>query len=245
MKLVDTHSHLNEIPELARELEEARGSGVVAVVAVGMDRDSNLETLRLGREHGGFVLPAVGLHPWSLSPEPRGELEFLREHAGEVVALGEVGMDLKIPKPPELQRGVLREVVKVAEEYGKPLLLHTRWAWREVLEELRGRDLPPSVFHWYSGPEELVGEILDLGHYLSATPALEYSPPHRNALRACPVERILLETDSPVKYGGKEARPGDVVRSLRALSELKGLDPEEVASLTTGNAEKVFGIRFA
>lgn len=245
MRLVDTHSHLDEIPEVRRELEEARGAGVVAVVAVGMERESNLRTLQLGRECVGFVLPAVGLHPWSLPRDPEGELEFLRERAGEAVALGEVGMDLKIPKPPELQRRVLREVVGVAEELGKPLLLHTRWAWREVLEELRGRDLPPSVFHWYSGPEELVGEILDLGHYLSATPALEYSPPHRSALRACPVERILLETDSPVRYRGREARPKEVVRSLRALSELKGLEPEEVAGLTTRNAERVFGVRFA
>ncbi len=244
MRLVDTHSHLNEIPDLARELEEAREAGVVAVVAVGMDRESSLETLRLGREHPGFVLPAVGLHPWSLSPEPEADLEFLREHAEVAVALGEVGMDLKIPKPLELQREVLGEVVRVAEEHGKPLLLHTRWAWREVLEEVRGRDLPPSVFHWYSGPEGLVGEILDLGHYLSATPALEYSPPHRSALRVCPVERILLETDAPVRYRGREARPRDVVGSLRALSELKGMEPEEVAVLTTGNAERVFGTRF-
>ncbi|MEM2427256.1 MAG: TatD family hydrolase, partial [Candidatus Hadarchaeales archaeon] len=72
----------------------------------------------------------------------------------------------------------------------------------------------------------------------------EYSPPHRSALKVCPVERILLETDSPVKYGGKEARPKDVVRSLKALSELKGMDGEEVARLTTENAERVFGVRF-
>ncbi|MEM0359693.1 MAG: TatD family hydrolase [Candidatus Hadarchaeales archaeon] len=241
---MDTHSHLDELPELERELQEARECGVVAVVGVGMERESNGKILQLAREHRNFVLPAIGLHPWSLPREPERELEFLREHVEGVVALGEVGMDLKIPKPPELQRAVLREVVKIAEEWEKPLLLHARWAWKEVLEEVRGKDLPPSVFHWYSGPEELVAEILDQGHYLSVTPALEYSPPHRSALKVCPVERILLETDSPVKYGGKEARPKDVVRSLKALSELKGMDGEEVARLTTENAERVFGVRF-
>jgi TatD DNase family protein len=242
LELVDVHSHLNEIPELPRELEEARRVGVVAVVGVGMERESNVRVLELGREHRGFVFPAVGLHPWSLPPDPGEELEFLRERVGEAVALGEVGMDLKIPKAPELQRRVLEEVVGLAEEHRKPLLLHSRWAWREVVGALRGRSVPPSVFHWYSGPEGLVEEILDLGHYLSATPALEYSPPHRAALARCPVERVLLETDSPVKYRGRESRPSEVVRSLRALSELKGMEAEELARLTTENARRVLGI---
>lgn len=242
MKLVDTHAHLDEVPNLPRELEEARRVGVVAVVAVGMERGSNLRVLELGREHRGFVFPAVGLHPWSLPQDPGEELEFLREHLGEAVALGEVGMDLKIPKAPELQRRVLEGVVELAEEYRKPLILHSRWAWREVVEVVRGRSVSPSIFHWYSGPEELVGEILDLGHYLSATPALEYSPPHRAALLRCPVERVLLETDSPVKYRGRESRPSEVVRSLRALSELKGMEAEELARLTTENARRVLGI---
>jgi len=242
VELVDSHAHLDELPGLPKELREAKRVGVVAVVGVGMERESNVKILELAEEHRGFVFPAIGLHPWSLPPDPEQELEFLRRRVGEVVALGEVGMDLKIPKPPELQRRALRGVLEVAEEYQKPLILHCRWAWKEVLEEVRGRSLPPSVFHWYSGPQELVGEILDLGHYLSATPALEYSPPHRSALSACPVERILLETDSPVKYRGRDSRPADVVRSLRALSQLKGMEEEEVARLTTENARRVLGI---
>ena len=242
MELVDSHAHLDELPGLPKELREAKRVGVVAVVGVGMERESNVKILELAGEHRGFVFPAIGLHPWSLPPDPEQELEFLRRRAGEVVALGEVGMDLKIPKPPELQRRALRGVLEVAEEYQKPLILHCRWAWKEVLEEVRGRSLPPSVFHWYSGPQELVGEILDLGHYLSATPALEYSPPHRSALSACPVERILLETDSPVRYRGRDSRPADVVRSLKALSQLKGMEEEEVARLTTENARRVLGI---
>ncbi len=242
MELVDSHAHLDELPGLPEELREAKRVGVVAVVGVGMEKESNVKILELAGEHRGFVFPAIGLHPWSLPPDPEQELEFLRRRAGEVVALGEVGMDLKIPKPPELQRRALRGVLEVAEEYQKPLILHCRWAWKEVLEEVRGRSLPPSVFHWYSGPQELVGEILDLGHYLSATPALEYSPPHRSALSACPVERILLETDSPVRYRGRDSRPADVVRSLKALSQLKGMEEEEVARLTTENARRVLGI---
>jgi len=242
VELVDSHAHLDELPGLPEELREAKRVGVVAVVGVGMEKESNVKILELAGEHRGFVFPAIGLHPWSLPPDPEQELEFLRRRAGEVVALGEVGMDLKIPKPPELQRRALRGVLEVAEEYQKPLILHCRWAWKEVLEEVRGRSLPPSVFHWYSGPQELVGEILDLGHYLSATPALEYSPPHRSALSACPVERILLETDSPVRYRGRDSRPADVVRSLKALSQLKGMEEEEVARLTTENARRVLGI---
>ena len=101
-----------------------------------------------------------------------------------------------------------------------------------------------AVFHWYSGSLVLLDEILSRGYYISATPALVYSPPHREAIKRAPIERILLETDTPVSYQGKEARPKDVQVSLKEVARLKKLDPSTVTEQTTANASRFFGISF-
>ena len=99
-----------------------------------------------------------------------------------------------------------------------------------------------AVFHWYSGPLEILEKIIVDGYYVSATPALAYSPPHQAAMRAAPVERILVETDSPVEYQGRISEPADLVTTLEELSRLKGMDVEEVRRITTSNAKRLFGI---
>jgi TatD DNase family protein len=99
-----------------------------------------------------------------------------------------------------------------------------------------------AVFHWFSGPPEILEKIIADGYYISATPALSYSPPHQAAMRAAPIEKILVETDSPVEYQGKISEPADLTITLRELSHIKGRDIEEVRRITTSNAKRLFGI---
>jgi TatD DNase family protein len=99
-----------------------------------------------------------------------------------------------------------------------------------------------AVFHWYSGPIALLEKILEQGYFISATPALTYSPPHQEAIKKAPLDRILLETDSPVSYQGKETRPKDVWITLKEVARLKGLDPLVVSERTTINASQLFQI---
>jgi TatD DNase family protein len=89
-----------------------------------------------------------------------------------------------------------------------------------------------------------LGKILADGHFISATPALIYSPPHQEAIKLAPLERILLETDTPVSYQGREARPKDVRISMERVATLKGLDPLKVSEQTTINACRFFRISF-
>ncbi|MFQ6053112.1 MAG: TatD family hydrolase [Candidatus Bathyarchaeia archaeon] len=85
-------------------------------------------------------------------------------------------------------------------------------------------------------------ELLDAGYLVSATPAAEFSRNHRAALARAPLDRILIETDAPVSYHGSPAEPSDLLRTLKALAELKGASEGEVARTTTRNAEAFFGI---
>ena len=92
------------------------------------------------------------------------------------------------------------------------------------------------VFHWYSGPFDTLEEIIRSGYFISATPALRYSPVHQEAIRRTPLEFLLVDTDTPVNYQGLEARPKDVRISLEEVSRLKGLSAEKVSEQTTRNA---------
>ena len=107
---------------------------------------------------------------------------------------------------------------------------------------VRDSGIEKGVFHWYSGPLDILEKIIDDGYYVSATPALVYSPPHQAAIKAAPLERILVETDSPVEYQGKISEPAHLTITLEELSKLKGVPLQDVRFITSNNAKLFFGI---
>ena len=243
LPLIDVHAHLDELDDLPHALEEARKEGLKAIVAVGMDLPSNERTLKIARENPGFVFAAIGYHPWEIRKgEVEGNLDFLRKEARNCVAIGEVGLDYRARVKKDLQKEVFGEVIRIALQHQKPLILHCRYSHRRVFEMIAEAGVRKAVFHWYTGPLDLLEEIIKAGYYISATPALTYSPPHQAAIKEAPLERILLETDTPVQYKDLVSRPKDVLVSLRGVARIKGMDPAEVASLTTRNAAELFGL---
>ena len=97
-----------------------------------------------------------------------------------------------------------------------------------------------AVFHWYTGTVELLGDIVDAGYSISASPAIVYSPPQQEAIKDAPLESLLLETDCPVRYQGKVSRPVDVITTLREVAKIKKLSLEKVAECTSFNAKRLF-----
>jgi TatD DNase family protein len=242
--LVDAHAHLEQVEDPARAIQDAREAGVCAIIAVGMDLASNKKTLQIACENPGYVYPAIGYHPWEIrEPEVEETLAFVREQIGKVIALGEIGLDYKTKVRKDLQWKVLGALLDMASEHDKPVNLHCRFSHQRTLEMVKERHLKKAVFHWYSATTDLLDGILAAGYFISATPALTYSPLHQEAVRHAPIERILLETDCPVNYQGLDSRPGDVRISLREVARLKDLDPLAVAKQTTANASEFFGIR--
>jgi TatD DNase family protein len=142
----------------------------------------------------------------------------------------------------DLQWKVFGEILDLAVEYDKPVILHCRFSHKRTYEMVVERAIRRAVFHWYAGPLDLLDNILESGYFISATPALAYSPFHQQAIKKAPLERILLETDTPVIYQGKESRPRDVMISLEEVARLKELDPLIVAKQTTQNATHFFRI---
>lgn len=240
--MIDGHAHLNEIKEIDRVVERAVEVGIQGIVAVGMEIGSNRETLSLARRFPHFVHPAIGYHPWSITLEGIDEnLAFLEANAGSCVAIGEVGLDYGAKVKKKIQREVFERILDIAKRHDMPAIIHSRYSHQRTYTMVREAGIVRAVFHWYSGPKDVLEAILGSGYLVSATPALAYSPPHQEAMRMAPLKQILIETDSPVVYQGKVSEPADLLITVRELSRIKNIPLEEAARITALNAESFYG----
>lgn len=241
--VIDSHVHLDQMDNPDEAILEARKAGLSAIIAVGMDKASNEKNLAFSKQYNGVVFTALGYHPWSITISGiRDNLNFIKDKLNESVAIGEIGLDFKTPVAKEIQQGIFEEILDLAWEKNKPVIVHCRLSHQEAFEAVRKHNLKKAVFHWYSGPLDVLKDLLLLGYHISATPALAYSPKHREAIAAAPLKQILIETDAPTAYQGKVSSPAQVVETLKELSRIKGIDMEEAARKTSQNTRDFFGI---
>jgi TatD DNase family protein len=240
--LVDTHAHLDLLGDAEEEVRKAVSLGVLAVIGVSMGGESIGRTMCLRERFPGIVLPAFGLHPWQIDKEDieevLGKMEENLEHA---VAIGEIGLDYKIKTKKTLQKELFAKQLHLARERDLPVIVHCRYSHQRALLLVEEADVPRAVYHWYTGPLELIDSIVERGDFISATPALAYSRMHQEAIRSAPLENILLETDCPVAYDGEEATPSRVVRVCEQVASLKGCSVAEIAGQTTENVGRFLG----
>jgi len=242
LDLIDSHAHLNEIGEIDEAIQRARLAGVNRIVAVGMDMDSNVKTLQIATEFFETIFPAIGYHPWSIKDERIDEtLEFVGDNLGDCCALGEVGLDYKVKIKKAIQQEVFRRALELAKMHNKPAIIHSRYSYERTYQMVHASGIENAVFHWYSGPLDVLGHIIKDGHYISATPALAYSKHHRAAIFQAPLDRILIETDCPVSYQGEVSEPCDLIKTLIELSKIKKEPVDVIGRVTTESAMKFFG----
>ncbi len=251
-KLVDTHAHLEQIEDLQAALARAREVGVSAIITAGSNYDSSRWALQVSskrKQCDPKVYATIGVHPLSLDPSKIDRaLGFIRKNVDKAVGVGEIGLDYwfkdvrKDPDKKELQKRLFKNLLEIAKEHGKPVVVHSRGAWKDCLEMVREAKVERAVFHWFSGPLDVLESIIKEKYYISATPAAAYSKEHRAAIQNTPIENILLETDSPVVYQGKTSEPAHVISSLNEVAALKGMEKEAVANKTSRNAVELFSI---
>lgn len=253
IELVDTHAHLGDCPDIAAVMAEALQAGISAIIGVGLDIPSNQRTLEIAEKYPGFVFPAIGWYPDELDAAKVDEnLTWLDASMDKAVAMGEIGLDylsrVKQKVPKELQKSVLAELLNIAKAHGKPVLLHTRYAWKDALNITLGAGIEKAVFHSFTGPNSVLQGVLEAGYYVSVTPAVAYNTEMQRVVQETPLHNLLLETDCPIVFvenrTGREppATPADVVKTLHHAAEIKGISQEELAAVTTANANKLFEI---
>ncbi|MCX8176104.1 MAG: TatD family hydrolase [Candidatus Bathyarchaeota archaeon] len=253
LKLVDSHVHLDELENFEEALKDCRNVGVLAVVGVGSNYASNSYLINLPAEcYGVKIYIALGIHPWAVTLEkekPDLTLKLVEENSDKIVGVGEVGLDFWLKEArkrqdvKDLQIEVFKLFLDAAREHGKPVIIHSRGAWEECLYLAEKTGVEKAVFHWFTGPLNTSKRIVDDGYFISATPAVHSSKEHQLVIKNTPLENILIETDSPVKYGGISAKPSDVTKSLEGVAKIKGLSVEEVAKVVAENFEKVFNVK--
>lgn len=272
MKIVDTHTHLDgeEFDEDRSEvMMRAKEAGVGMVFLPAIDVKTSEAVLKLSQEYPGYAYPMVGLHPEEVKADWKEQLKkieaILDEHLTAVdglngikyksdyIAIGEIGLDFYWSR--EFEKEQLEAFEKQVEwscETGLPLMIHCRKAQNEMLHILRKwKDkLPGGVFHCFTGNQQEAKELLEYDNFvlgIGGVSTFKSSHLREDLPAAVPLERIVLETDSPymapVPYRGKRNESAFVVQVMKTLATAYGVSEEEVAKVTNQNVERVFGVK--
>ncbi|MFW6070829.1 MAG: TatD family hydrolase [Candidatus Bipolaricaulota bacterium] len=252
-KLIDTHAHANMghyDDDRVRVINRARQAGV-AFLNMGLDLPSSYESIELASEYDN-VYAGTGFHPHEADALDASALKELARASGaeEVKAIGEIGLDYyRENSPKEDQRRAFRAQLDLAVEAGLPVSIHNRDSTKDLLKILHGReDLPSGVIHSFFGDRGLGEEFIDLGFHLGLSGPVTFDGEGelRSAVRDLPLDRLVLETDSPFltpePNRGKRNEPGYVEFVAKKVADIKGLTPEKVARMTTNNARRVFDL---
>jgi len=258
---VDAHIHLSD-PEYKSSVdeivEEAKNSGVVALVSNSMDLETSLDSLKLAEKYPGMVFAALGIHPWTVRKVSQEELqnvinliaELSEQDRRRVVAIGEIGLDFTYVKREELvnlQLKVFDEMLSLAEKLSLPVIIHSRRTAPKIFEIISSYQLKGALFHWFSGPRKLLPQLVDRGYYITEGPPVLYSKHIQENVKNVPLNRLLTETDGPVRFRGpfegKRTSPSFISLIVEEIAKLKKVSSEEAAERILQNFHEFFGVK--
>ena len=249
--LIDTHAHIDMYENWEEIVDDAVQNGVKKIIipSVEVQYFDKIKEISHSKEDIYYML---GIFPSEAKTWSDNLLEEMEERAKDdkVVAIGEVGLDYYWDKSfVEEQKDIFVKQIKLANKLNLPLVIHDRDAHKDCFDILEENNIGSNVlFHCFSGSPEFAMECVNKGYYIALGGVVTF----KNAVKAkevakiVPLTHLVLETDSPyltpVPYRGKENRPSYVRFVAEEISKLRGIEVEEVISITTQNAEKFFGI---
>ena len=259
MNFIDTHTHLDgeefreDLPEVVKRAQEA---GVSKVFVPAIDLPSVKTVMEVCCQYPGYAYPMIGLHPEEVKSDWQqvlsGMKPLLDSSDGEVIAIGEVGLDYYWSREFEQEQlAAFEEQVRWSVETRLPLMIHCRKAQNEMVTLLKRykADLPGGVFHCFTGNAREAEELLQFDRFvLGIGGVLTFKKSHLPEVlpAVVPLDRIVLETDSPymapVPMRGKRNESAYVKYVLEKLAESYGVAPEVIAEATNANVERVFKI---
>ena len=254
MYLIDSHTHifLDEFdPDRDLVIKRAREAGVLTFLLPNIDINSIELVQSLSDQYPDFCFPMMGLHPTSVKAGYKHDLEIIRAELDKrkYIAIGEIGIDLYWDKTfIKEQTHAFEEQLLWSIDYDLPVVIHTRDAFPQIFECLYkiGVDRLRGVFHSFGGAREEMEEILLCKNFMiGINGVITYKKAtFREYLPLFPIERIILETDSPylspVPFRGKRNEPAYLLHVAKKLAEVYNLPIEKIAEITTGNAERLF-----
>ena len=251
--IFDTHAHYDdEAFDDDREqlLERMRNRGVEYIVNVGASMASCKSTIGLIRRFP-YVYGALGVHPDEVAELTDDDYNWLAKsvYKPKIVAVGEIGLDYYWDDvPSDKQKDIFQQQVDLAKKHQKPIIIHCRDAYEDTYEVLK-KNGHPGIMHCYSGSVEMAKRFIDLGFYISLAGPVTFKNARvpKDVAEKIGLEHLLIETDCPYltphPYRGTLNEPANVVYIAQEIAKLKNMEIESVASQTTFNAKKIFGIK--
>ncbi|MDI6890931.1 MAG: YchF/TatD family DNA exonuclease [Thermodesulfovibrionales bacterium] len=251
--MIDTHCHL-EMDEFNQDREEvikrAKDAGIEAIITIGSDLESNIGGLELSERYD-FIFATVGIHPHDAKDFSEDIYRKLKEWASKekVVAIGETGLDYHYENSPrEIQRDVFKRQLTLAKETGLPVVIHSREAKKDTLDIIRESGINKGVLHCFSGDMDMAEKAMAMGFHISIAGPVTFKNARRpkEIVKTIPDDYLLIETDAPYlapePFRGKRNEPSYLIYTAKIIAELRGINIEDLARITTLNAKRLFGI---
>ncbi len=249
--MIDAHCHIDfkEYNKNREEVMQRAQEKLRAIINSGASLGGNRRTLKLQEEYPGFLYASIGFHPHNASKADSKiideAIDEIIENIGNVVALGETGLDFHQIKSEEhktRQIELFKRFIDLAVEYQKPLVIHARDAEKLSLDMVKNKEIPHVIFHCYGGDAQTAGEIVDNGYYLSFSTIVSFSDHHQDLVREISLQNMLTETDSPYlsPYKGVRNEPVFVEKVVETVARVKDITRDEVDRVTEKNAEEIF-----
>lgn len=253
--LVDTHSHIyteDFSEDIADVIQRAYENEVRKIVLPNIDSSSVKRMLDLVEQYPQICFPLMGLHPTSVTEDYEEELQLVEFwlQKEKFYGIGEVGIDLYWDKTfIAEQTDAFRRQVRLSQKYDLPLVIHFRESFDEVITVLREENKPGTrgVFHSFSGTAQQAQQVTDLGFLIGVNGVVTFKNSGLEQLvQKVDPSHLLLETDSPyltpVPFRGKRNESSYIVYVARKVAEIYGMNVQELARISTQNAEKLFKI---
>lgn len=250
--IFDTHSHYDDEkfnPDREAILNNLQSQGVSLVVSCGCDIDSTQFNFDLAKKYD-YIYFAAGFHPENLQGATLDDLKIIEKFAQnkKCVAIGEIGLDYHwMDSPKEVQREFFEAQIELAKKLDIPVIVHDRDAHGDTLDILKGTK-PKGVVHCFSGSREMAREIIRLGMYIGLNGVVTF-PNARKSLevvKEIPIERLVLETDcpylAPTPVRGKRNDSSNIPYIAEKISEVLGMDAQELLDITNKNAKKLYNL---
>ncbi|MEY3055788.1 MAG: hypothetical protein RLZZ614_315 [Bacteroidota bacterium] len=255
MRFIDTHAHLYSSPikeNIEGIMKNAMDNGIDTIIMPAIDSTTLEAMLEVEKTYPENCMAMMGLHPCSVKENVKEELAIIEAQLQKrkFIAIGEIGLDYYWDKTFTTEQMHAFEIqMQWALDYKLPIAIHTRNAMGETIEAVKpfAKKGLRGIFHCFSGSKESAEQIISMDFHLGLGGVLTYKNAGvAEAIKDIPMQWLVLETDapylSPVPYRGKTNEPSYMIQVAMKLAEIKNLPLHEIASITTNNAEKLFGL---
>jgi|SRR3989344_8309559 len=246
--LVDVHAHLDDDQfkeDLDQVIERAEKAGLISIITNGTNPQSNTAVLNLSKKYK-IVHAALGIYPITAhemsEEEAQEQMEFMKKNRKDILALGEVGLDLKFVNTLEKQQKIFEDIIELSKKLKKPLIVHSRKAESETLDILESLSAKKVIMHCFTPNMKIVKRAENLGFFLSVPPVITRLQHFQELVKQTSLKKLLTETDCPYLSPYKEKRnePAFVVETIRKIAEIKKIEVEETKKIIFSNYQKIF-----